>query len=482
MQIGYNWTTSLYACMPKLSTNFVCQQCGWESPKWLGQCPGCRGWNTMVETSVSPALARGKASRAAKAGDVKLTRLSNVDRAVYGQRISTGIGELDRVLGGGIVPGMVTLIAGEPGIGKSTLLLQIADKAGSKAANGNDARYVERSTSNDTKIETDTRSDVIYVAGEESASQVASRANRLGIKGDRISILEETDVDSIIGLISQIRPIGLIIVDSIQTMTTSDLTGTAGSVGQVRETASRLTAWAKRNHVPLFMVGHVTKEGTIAGPRVLEHAVDTVLWFEGERNEFLRVIRAVKNRFGPTDEVGVFTMEEKGLVEVVNPASLFIGETTHISGSAVGVILEGTRPMLVEVQALVSPTKLAFPKRSASGIDARRLELILAVLSRRVGLPLWDWDVFVNVTGGIRVVDPASDLAVALAVASAFIDKPLPGGSCVIGEVGLLGEVRDVLQRERRIKEAKRLGYNRPITNKEIKTVSEAVRRFVSSK
>lgn len=451
--------------MAKSSTEYVCQQCGYKSPRWMGQCPNCNTWNSLVETVVSTGRggSKGRERRTGVIGGAPV-RLSDVKKEEYAKRTSTGIAELDRVLGGGIVPGMVTLIAGEPGIGKSTLLLQIAD--GLQTTDYSNKKAVDSS-----------QSTVVYVAGEESATQIANRANRLGVKSTHILVIEETDIDSVIGSIPQNT--SLVIVDSIQTMTTSDLTGTAGSVGQVRECAARLTSWAKRTHTPIFIVGHVTKEGTIAGPRVLEHTVDTVLWFEGERAEFLRVIRAVKNRFGATDEVGVFTMEEKGLTEVTNPASLFVGATTHISGSAVGVILEGSRPMLVEIQALVSPTKLAFPKRSASGVDARRLELIVAVLSRRVGIPLWDYDVFVNVTGGIRIVDPASDLAVALAIASAFRDKSLPKGAVSVGEVGLLGEIRDVLQRERRVKEARRLGYKIAISSKESRTVSEAVSKYL---
>lgn len=437
--------------MPRSSTEFICQQCGYKSPRWMGQCPNCNSWNTLVETMVSTSRTKNIGHRTK--GNVEPVRLSEVKKEVYAKRTATGIGELDRVLGGGIVPGMVTLLAGEPGIGKSTLLLQIAQNISG---------------------------EVVYIAGEESAAQIANRANRLGVKSTQISVIESIDVDEVIGQISQMSPIGLIIVDSIQTMMTGDLTGTAGSVGQVRECTARLTAWAKKSHVPVFVVGHVTREGTIAGPRVLEHMVDCVLWFEGERSEFLRVIRAVKNRFGATDEVGVFTMEEKGLTEVVNPSELFTGTFGGVGGQAVAVVLEGSRPMLVEIQALVAPTKLAFPKRSVSGIDQRRLELIVAVLSRRVGIPLWDYDVFVNVTGGIRLADPASDLAVALAIASAFQDKPLPKGSVAVGEIGLLGEVRDVLQRERRVKEARRLGYKTQITSNEARTVGEAIRRFIS--
>lgn len=418
----------------------------------------------MVETAVEKSKSKfkmGAAQRALPGGGIGPVKLSSIKGADYNRRISTKIAELDRVLGGGILPGMVALVAGEPGIGKSTLLLQIAGNTGGK---------------------------VLYVAGEESAAQIANRAKRLGIRGDNITVLEETDADAVIGQIGRIGQIGLVIVDSIQTMTTADLTGTAGSIGQVKECANRLAFYSKRTGTPLFLVGHVTKEGAIAGPRVLEHLVDTVLWFEGERQDILRVLRAVKNRFGATDEVGIFSMEERGLVEVANPSKLFLGEAGlsaqagRVSGSVATPIIEGTRPLLVEIQALVSPTKLAFPKRSASGIDGRRLEIIIAVLARRVGLPLWEYDVFVNAAGGIKITEPAADLAIALALASAFYEKPVAPSTFAVGEVGLLGEIREVVYLERRIKEARRIGFRTPVTKREARTVGEAIRRYISSK
>ncbi len=409
-------------------------------------------------------------------------KLSEVKKEDYGKRTSTGIVELDRVLGGGILPGMVTLIAGEPGIGKSTLLLQLADRL--------------RTTDYGKKSIDRSLSTMVYIAGEESASQIANRAKRLGLKGDNITVLEETDVDAVLEEVKKLlsyqvtksdnsitqllnNPVTCLIVDSIQTLTTQDLAGTAGSIGQVRECASRLTTFAKRAGMPLFLVGHVTKEGAIAGPRVLEHLVDCVLWFEGDRHEFLRVLRAVKNRFGATDEVGIFSMEEKGLVEVSNPSKVFLGEAGRVSGSVVTSIVEGTRPLLVEIQALVSPTKLAFPKRSASGVDGRRLEIIIAVLVRRVGLPLWEYDVFVNAAGGIKISEPAADLAIALAIASAFYGKPVAPAAFAVGEVGLLGEVREVVYLEKRLREAGRIGFRTPITRREAKTVGEAIKKFV---
>lgn len=461
------------------TTQFVCQQCGAGFPKWLGQCPSCGTWNSLAETIVSAPnqkSIRRLADKNQKAPEP--IKLSSVKSTEYNRRLSTKIAELDRVLGGGILPGMVTLVAGEPGIGKSTLLLQIAGSTGGK---------------------------VFYIAGEESAAQIANRAKRLGIKGDNITVLEETDVDAVLGQVEKWEvgsgrldpPAGgearggksnsLIIVDSIQTMTTGDLTGTAGSIGQVKECANRLAFYSKRTGVPLFLAGHVTKEGAIAGPRVLEHLVDTVLWFEGSRSEVLRVLRAVKNRFGATDEVGIFSMEERGLVEVANPSKLFLGEAGLpagkaglVSGSVATPIIEGTRPLLVEIQALVSPTKLAFPKRSASGVDGRRLEIIIAVLARRVGLPLWEYDVFVNVAGGIKIAEPAADLAIALAIASAFYGKPVASGTFAVGEVGLLGEIREVVYLERRVKEARRIGFKTPVTKREARTVGEAIRKYIS--
>ncbi len=445
----------------RASTHFVCQQCGYSTPRWMGQCPGCGQWNSLVETIVEQSKFKharrslGEGGSKVTTGGAQPIKLSSVKKTDYQKRMPTGIAELDRVLGGGIVPGMVTLVAGEPGIGKSTLLLELAGKA---------------------------EGNVVYVAGEESVNQIANRASRLGLKGENITVLEETDVEEVISVLtslSTLSNLGLIVIDSIQTLTTEDLTGTAGSIGQVRETASRLAHFAKQTGTPVFIVGHVTKEGTIAGPRVLEHMVDTVLWFEGERQESLRILRAVKNRFGATDEVGIFSMEERGLVEVANPSELFLGNMDKVSGSVATAILEGTRVLLIEVQALVVATKLAFPKRVGRGIDSRRLELLVAVLTRRAGLPLWDFDIFVNVAGGIAVSEPAADLAIALSIASAFQDKPMLSGTCAIGEVGLLGEVREVPMQERRLKEARRLGFINTVTKKEARTVGEAINKFV---
>lgn len=444
--------------MARTATKYVCQQCGYAQIGWAGKCPNCSTWGSLVETIDPARTPKGKATNRVS-GPVSLpVELSKV-KGTGLIRISTGSEELDNVIGGGLVPGQVLLLAGEPGIGKSTLLAKVADKIYS----GKPKR-------------------VIYVAGEESASQIQFRTKRLGIKGDGILILEETDVDQVVGLLGSLAPgsekQSLIIVDSIQTLTTGDLTGVAGSVGQVRESAARLASFAKRYGIPLILVGHVTKDGTIAGPRVLEHMVDTVLWFEGDRSNMLRMIRAVKNRFGPTDEVGIFTMEERGLVAVENPSALFMSELKNVPGQVGTIIVEGTRPLVVEIQALVVPTKLPIPRHVVQGLDSKRVELLLAVLARRIGLPVYNFDVFVNVAGGIQIKEPGADLAVILAIASAFSDKPL-GSVAACGEVGLLGEVRTVTQEARRIKEAKRLGFKMVVTHTTVKTAGDAVRRFV---
>lgn len=430
-------------------SKYVCQQCGYESTGWMGKCPECGTWNSLVETVVqTESKAKGNTKvRFLKGG--KPVNLSNI-KSGDTKRISTKISELDRVLGGGLVPGQGVLIAGEPGIGKSTLLTQISDNLGS----------------------------VLYVCGEESANQVAIRAKRLGVTSKKIELLEDTDADSVVEILdSQGDTFQAVIVDSVQTMTTGDLSGMAGSVGQVRECASRLLRAAKEKNIPLFLVGHVTKEGTVAGPAVLAHIVDTVLWFEGDKTLTTRILRAVKNRFGPTDEVGVFEMEDKGLVPMMDIEKAFLEKgKKEVSGSVVTSVMQGTRPILMEIQALVVPTKLAFPRRVAQGIDSRRLELLLAVLTRRCGLPVYDFDVFVNVAGGLKVTEPASDLAICLAIASSYYDKPVSGKVIAVGEVGLLGEIREVVAQEKRIKEAKRMGFSQSVSSKETKYVGQALK------
>jgi DNA repair protein RadA/Sms len=456
-------------------SRFVCQQCGYETPRWFGKCPECGQWGTLVETVVSTKTQSSKLK--AQSGKNKLISLVSVARSRT-SRISTKISELDRVLGGGLVSGQVTLIAGEPGIGKSTILLQLADKL---------ARPQRLAASDGG------RGNVLYASGEESVAQIKIRADRLGIgkstKGrsssgrkKTIYLIEETDIDLIIQLANQqINQPTVLIIDSIQTMTTSDLSGMAGSVGQVRECAYRLVKFAKSNNTPVFIAGHVTKGGMIAGPSVLMHIVDTVLWFEGEKSLTLRVLRAVKNRFGPTDEVGIFSMEDKGLKPVSNPEKAFLTKGgKKVAGYIVTSILEGTRPILTEIQSLVVPTKLVYPRRIAQGIDSKRLEVLLAVLQRRCGLPLYEYDCFINVAGGINIKnDPSVDLAVCLAITSAFYDKPLSRKTIAVGEVGLLGDIREVIAQEKRIKEARRIGYSNIITNKEAKYLQEAIKTYL---
>jgi len=433
--------------MAKTHSQFVCQQCGYSQSGWAGKCPECGEWNSLVETKIESKV-QGRRDTRTKVQEGKIYKLSEIviDEKV---RIKTGEEELDNVLGGGLVPGMVVLVAGEPGIGKSTLLTQVALRCKS----------------------------VLYICGEESASQVALRIKRLGGKGEML-LFESTNVDEIIGKIREVKP-RLVIVDSIQTMVTEELTGGAGSVGQVRECASKLSVVSKQLSVPLFLVGHVTKEGNIAGPRVLEHVVDTVLWFEGDRSMPVRLVRAVKNRFGPTDEVGVFEMSEKGLVGVSNPSQFFLAERVkNVPGSVVSVVLEGKRPLLVEIQALTVSTTSPMPRRVATGIDFARLQMLVAVLIARAGLHLSGEDIFVNVTGGIRLADRGVDLAICLAIASAFLQKSLPGDVAAVGEVGLLGEVRMVAGLERRVKEAKKLGF-RVASAESGKSVSAAIKKLL---
>jgi DNA repair protein RadA/Sms len=428
-----------------------------------------------VETVVSTRNEKLKIKNEKLERPQRLSEIKLADKT----RISTGIGEFDRVLGGpstspsatssgpsgsgqgGLVPGSVILLAGEPGIGKSTLLLQAAEAVSSKFNLPAGKSGVQSSK-------------VLYVSGEESPQQIKIRAERLGIKGENLLLFPETDVDAICAQIEQEKPL-LCIIDSIQTLVTSDLSGTAGSIGQVRESAARLAKTGKNLGIPIFLIGHVTKEGAIAGPMVLEHLVDVVLFFEGERFYPGRTLRSFKNRFGPTDEVGIFEMAEKGLVEISNPSELFLHERDkEVPGSVIVPILEGTRPILVEIQALANQTSMAYPRRVASGFDPGRLSILTAIISRRLGLPLGNWDVFVNIPGGLKVREPAVDLGVALAIISSFKNKPLPRGSFAFGEVGLLGEVRRVLGEEKRVKEAKRLGFTQGISPGTCASLSQA--------
>jgi DNA repair protein RadA/Sms len=414
----------------KFKTLFVCQQCGKESPKWLGRCPECGTWNSLVETTVSSSHL--SYSRTALKRN-KPQELSKVEKSTL-SRLSLGFSEINRVLGGGLVPGSVVLIAGEPGVGKSTLLLQAS------AMIAKDKQLVG------------------YISGEESINQVKLRAERLNINGEGLLFLSEADIAIIIEHLEEISP-KLVVIDSIQTMYLEDISGMPGSVSQVRECTSRIMRWAKENDVPVLLAGHVTKDGSIAGPGTLEHIVDVVLYFEGEPFSSYRVLRGIKNRFGSTNEVGLFEMGNSGLVEVDNPSQALLSRHTDATaGSVVVSTLEGSRPLLVELQALTTTTSFTLPRRIANGVDFNRLLLIIAVLTKRAGLRLFNQDVIVNVTGGLRLSEPAIDLGIALAIASSFSDRvPIPR-SAVFGEIGLNGEIRTVPQVERRITEAARLG------------------------
>lgn len=421
----------------KPRTNFVCKECGHSQAKWAGRCPRCGEWNTLVEFTerkdTSPTRSvfpPGSIAQPVALPDVP------IDDSV---RIILSIGELARVLGGGIVPGGGVLISGDPGIGKSTLLIQMAAAVA------------------------DSGVSVLYVSGEESAHQIKRRADRLGVVAPNLYLLADVNLNNVVTQIEALKP-GLIIVDSIQAVYLESKDSSAGSVTQVRECTSLLLRLAKSQNIPLFLVGHVTKEGSIAGPRVLEHMVDTVLYLEGDRFHSYRLLRSVKNRFGSTNEVGVFEMSAQGMVEVTNPSEAFLAERLpNASGSAIAVPMEGTRPLLVEVQALASTTSFAQPRRTANGIDFNRLLLITAVLSKRANLRLSDQDVFVNVIGGMKISEPASDLAIAVAITSSVRTKPVAADLVLIGEVGLSGELRSVSQLARRLSEAQKLGFKRAV-------------------
>ena len=421
------------------ATVYVCQNCGYQSRKWLGKCPDCGEWNSLVEEHARAAVARSAASR----GGV---RLREVKPIAYGEiesqddaRTPSGITEFDRVLGGGIVPGSLVLIGGDPGIGKSTLLAQVADKMSGQGMK------------------------VLYVSGEESERQIKMRGERLGLQAKNLYLLPETNLELIFDEIERAEP-AAIIVDSIQTVFSSKVESAPGSVSQVREVAGQFLMLAKNREIPVFLIGHVTKEGAIAGPKALEHIVDTVLYFEGERHYNHRIIRATKNRFGAANEVGVFEMTGAGLVPVANPSEMFLQERPQgAAGSAVMVCMEGTRPMLVEVQALVSGSKYNYPVRTAQGFNTNRIALLIAVLEKRVGLHLLQDDVFINIAGGLEIDEPAADLGVVAAIASSFKNKPLDAQTAVFGEIGLTGEVRGAMQAQTRAKEAQALGFKKII-------------------
>ncbi len=419
------------AAKNKNKTIYTCQQCGCQSPKWLGRCPDCGQWNTLVEEKLAPA--RGNAWVAAEASRPQL--LTEV--AVTAEdRLRCGIGEFDQVLGGGVVAGSFILIGGDPGIGKSTLLLQAI------------SRLAEQGSA-------------LYVTAEESTRQVKLRAERLGVKAERVYLLAETSLEAILERVRELRP-AFLVIDSIQTIFTAALDSAPGSVSQVRECAGKLMQVAKGDGIPTFLVGHVTKDGAIAGPRMLEHMVDTVLYFEGEPGHPYRILRAVKNRFGSTNEIGVFQMKDSGLAEVSNPSELFLSERPEgAAGSAVVPALEGSRPILVELQALVSGSSFGTPRRTTMGIDQNRVSLLVAVLEKKVGLSLLAQDIFLNVAGGVRLDEPAVDLGVMAALASSHLNRPIAARTIVFGEVGLAGEVRAVSHPELRVKEAARLGFDR---------------------
>ncbi len=423
--------------MAKAKTIYSCTECGGQEPKWQGQCPSCHAWNTLVEALAEPVSASRFAPLAETAGLQKLTEVE----AAEVPRQPTGVSEFDRVLGGGLVPGGVVLIGGDPGIGKSTLLLQTLCHIGH-------ARKA------------------IYVSGEESPQQIAMRARRLGLDASPISLLAEINLEKIISMLQKHKP-DIAVIDSIQTVYSEALQSAPGSVAQVRECSAQLTRLAKQAGITVILVGHVTKEGSLAGPRVLEHIVDTVLYFEGDQNSSFRLIRAFKNRFGAVNELGVFAMTEKGLREVTNPSALFLSHhSEQVAGSCITVTMEGTRPLLIEIQALVDEAHAPNPKRLCVGLEQNRLAMLLAVLHRHAGIPCFDQDVFINAVGGVKIGEPAVDLAVLFSIVSSLKNKPLDNKLIVFGEVGLAGEVRPVQRGQERLKEAAKLGFTKAIVSK----------------
>jgi DNA repair protein RadA/Sms len=425
--------------MAKSSVVYVCQSCGHQSPKWLGRCPACNRWETFAEerTRPSTSTASGRRSAWVATADVGPVPLSAVSMESV-DRVATGIAELDRTLGGGVVPGSLTLLGGDPGVGKSTLALQMAGGLASRGA-------------------------ILYVSGEESPAQIKMRAERLGAISASVMILAETRVERIVEVIAGMKP-SMVIIDSIQTIYTEEIPSAPGTVGQVREAAGVIMRVAKHTGVPVLLIGHVTKEGAIAGPRLLEHMVDTVLYFEGEKGSPFRILRAVKNRFGSANELGVFEMKSEGLLPVENPSEIFLSDKPGgVSGSVVTASMAGVRPLLVEIQALVAGSHYAAPKRTTVGVDANRLAILLAIIEKRCGFHLMGEDVFVNAAGGIRVDEPAIDLAVAAAIVSSFRDVPVDHSLVIVGEVGLGGEVRSAPQLEQRLNEAAKLGFKRAI-------------------
>jgi DNA repair protein RadA/Sms len=451
-------------------TVFICQSCGHQVSKWLGRCPQCGAWNSLAEEVLGPRPGPGEVPLPPRRSTPQpLTRLTSQPET----RQPSGIAEFDRVLGGSLVAGSVVLLGGDPGIGKSTLMLQVMD------------RLCQDNTAG------------LYLSGEESEAQLKLRADRLGLASPALLVATETCLENILKMVEEVRP-AFLAIDSIQTLYTANLPAAPGSLPQVRETAFRLAQQAKLSNIATFLIGHVTKEGALAGPMVLEHLVDTVLYLEGDRSHAFRLLRTVKNRFGPTQELGVFEMQEGGLTEVPNPSALFMAERAHgVPGSVVVPSLEGSRPILVEVQALVSPSSLALPRRQTMGVDPGRVSLLVAVMEKRVGLGLSGQDVFVNVAGGVRLGEPAADLGVALALASSYLEKPLPLDTLVFGEVGLTGEVRAVTMPDIRLKEGHKLGFKRALLAKRqterlgefpglelmgVETLAEAIKKMLDAR
>jgi DNA repair protein RadA/Sms len=423
----------------KLKTKFVCQSCGYSSPKWSGKCPDCGLWNTMAEEIIDTNKIKNEKSSSLKAKSADIVLLSEIENK--GEvRFKTGIEEFDRVLGGGIVPGSVVLIGGDPGIGKSTLMLQVADKIKNKK--------------------------ILYISGEESSSQIKMRCERLNYHLENFYILSETNLEIITSVIENENP-DLVVVDSIQTIYRPDIESSPGTIVQLRESTSYLIKIAKFQNIPIMLVGHITKDGAIAGPKVLEHMVDTVLQFEGERTHLYRILRGIKNRFGSTNEIGIFEMTDKGLREVQNPSEVFLSQRNYgASGCVISASIEGTRPILIEVQALVTSTSYGFPQRTSLGFDYKKLNIIIAILEKKLGIFLSKYDIFLNIAGGIKIDEPAIDLAVALSIYSSLKDIPVDSETVVIGELGLSGEVRTISYIEKRISEADKLGFKQIIVPK----------------
>jgi len=433
--------------MAKSKTVYICQSCSYQSIRWTGQCPECNSWNTLVEEVISKTPIG--AAKSYSNVNVKLIRLADV-KYEESKRFSSGFSEFDRVLGGGFVAGQVILMAGEPGIGKSTILTQIC-----------------RNLSNDK---------ILYVCGEENPEQIKLRAERLGVNTHNLYMITETDVDIIIAGVEQNPDTKLLIIDSMQTITSSEFMGIAGSVGQVRGCIQKVAEVVKRLNISTIVIGHVTKEGTVAGPKVLEHLVDTVLYLEGDHNHLFRVLKTIKNRFGPVSEIGLFEMAEEGLREVLNPSELFLSERSKVSvGSCVSVVMEGFRPLMFEIQVLTTKTMFGYPMRKASGFNVNRLQLLIAVLEKKCKIDLSQQDVFVNVAGGFKVSEYGVDLAVCLAIVSSVNNKTITSDLCAFGEVGLLGEIRKVSQMDKRISEAKKLGFKKVVSPNDYKNIADAV-------